>query len=34
MITINVKAMDKDQGFDITYHSKIPSVATNTLPQR
>ena len=29
-ITINVKAMDKGQGFEIIYESKIPSVATNT----
>ena len=29
-ITIDVKAMDKDQGFEIVYYSKIPSVATNT----
>ena len=29
-ITIDVKSMDKDQGFEIIYESKIPSVATNT----
>ena len=29
-ITIDVKAMDKGQGFEIIYYSKIPDVVTNT----
>ena len=30
VITIDVVSMDKGQGFEIVYESKIPSVATNT----
>ena len=33
-ITINVKAMDKDQGFEIVYYSKIPVCRGEHRPKK